>query len=290
MATPDLPDAVSPLTFDRVSFKAAHNSMDRGLSLAEQLDWEPRRPHVSGCRGLELDLVQSSDGWRWAVKHGGRYSSTTKQLDAWLDELRTWGRRNRQSGVVTVHLDVKNIPGDKRTSAYARELDAYIAANFDADRIFRPGELLAPGKTLVESVRDRGGWLALEGMRGRFVFCLSGNDIAKDVYTATDFPNRLCFADIQIGWPDSLGSLARKGNRIFLNVFAAAATDDTWPRTVAWAAGLPGFVVRVFGINTSARWRRALRCGANVVSINALDAQWATVGPALYAAKANGEG
>ena len=55
------------LRYHQASHKASHNSYEREeIPVATQLAFNGRKPHDAGCRGLELDIMQSPRNWAWA--------------------------------------------------------------------------------------------------------------------------------------------------------------------------------------------------------------------------------
>ena len=47
------------LTYDQVTFKAAHNTEDRKGSIHEQLSFDKKKPYNNGCLGVKLDIQWS---------------------------------------------------------------------------------------------------------------------------------------------------------------------------------------------------------------------------------------
>ncbi len=95
LASSTTAQSLDKMRYNEVQFKAAHNSIDRNESLAQQLGWDSQKHYQSGCRGIELDIVQDPDStrerdtWRFAVRHGGAYRSSSPQLRTCLREIRT---------------------------------------------------------------------------------------------------------------------------------------------------------------------------------------------------------
>ena len=69
-------------SYSAVRQKVSHNSYARDeRPITEQLDWAKGKKYDRGCRGLELDLHQSSEHWLWSVRHIGGYENfVDKQL------------------------------------------------------------------------------------------------------------------------------------------------------------------------------------------------------------------
>jgi hypothetical protein len=266
--------------YDEVAFKAAHNSVDRRESLADQLTWRAEAPHHGGCRGLELDLVQQPHRWEWCIKHGGRHDPNAPRFGAVLSDLLAWSEADRDHDPVTVHLDLKGHPGSD--DVFPGEFDAYIRHHFDADRLVTPGELMAGAEDLVRGARANG-WPRLAQMRGRFVFCLSGTEPRKARYARLSPSERLCFADHYMGTAAHILPSTERGTRIFFNFWLRSDSYD-WDARIPWFTRQPGFVVRGFGADLQRVWKRALHAGVNVIATDQVStAPWAHVGAEAFA-------
>lgn len=258
--------------YSRVSFKASHNSYTRSEQpVTDQLDRPPTKsPHQAGCRGLELDLVESHRLWHWSVKHDGEYDGgTDMQLAAYLRHIRLWSSRFPDHDVITVTLDLKGTTKD--TDDFAYFLDHTIDEHLGADLLFTPGELQGKHKSLVAGAAAHG-WPTIPDLTGRFIMCLSGDERTKRAYAGSR--TRLAFADLKV----SAGTLpsATEGDRVFLNFDIG---DSGWQEGVRAASRSHAFVSRVYTANDQATWSAALRSKANIVSTDKVrNHPWATVG------------
>jgi len=139
------------LPYDRIAFKAAHNSIDRLPELGWQDSIVCQLSGTGGlsepCRALELDLVQEPDRFEWTVKHG--VNDEGPQLREVLDVIASWADRpeNDDHPVVTIHLDLKNDPLEHED--FARAIDELLAAVLDGDRIYPPVRVIGPHEDLV---------------------------------------------------------------------------------------------------------------------------------------------
>jgi len=294
------------LRYHEVSFKASHNSYEREEAPCfTQLAWTEGRPHVAGCRGLELDIQQSPSNWAWSVAHIGGYSgSADTQLATYLRALVWWSEENRGHDVVTVLLDLKDTHfADREFPVY---LDRYILDAMPRQRIFAPGDLMQGTDDLVSAVRT-GGWPRLNDLGGRFIFCLSGNEERKATYAATDPARRLCFADVGMKPFSDPPRDEVRGDRVFYNFklsdsyfvqdgydgVAADQTNTILVATLEWFQQQQGLITRGYDLNTKESWQRAHRFGVNMLSTDKVDRHpWARVGdlPFVRAAAASAAG
>jgi hypothetical protein len=284
------------LTYDKARHKASHNSYERDeLPVVDQFPWNKRKTYDAGCRGLELDIQQSSANWAWSVSHVGGYSGDVdRQFSTYLELLASWSRMNRNHDVITVMVDIKAVALSNRD--YPAYFDDYIARHFPVQKIFRPRDLLGPGEQLVDAARARG-WPRLEDMRERFVFCLSGNEDRKRTYAATAPTQRLCFADVK---GSTRGATTVKDrNRIVFNFklsesyFAAGGHEDVPTgnraqkiiKSIGKLRAHGGLIIRGYDLNTERSWKNARKLGVNMMSTDKVRKySWAAVGKAPFVA------
>jgi len=281
------------LRFDQVRFKASHNSYERDeIPIVEQLGWNPSNTHQGGCRGLEIDIQQSSRNWAWSVSHiGGYLGDVDVQFATYLELLATWSLKHGTHDVITVTLDLKATHFGERD--FPDHFDAYISRHFPEDRIFKPGALMKTGKTLADSVK--GGWPTLEQLKGRFIFCLSGNETRKSFYANRYPAKRLCFAD-KSGDMKKLTTVGDK-SRIFFNFklsesyFRGARHEEvpTGTRTDKLEESIRrlrthgGLVLRGYDLNSEYAWKNARKLGVNLMSTDKVRKySWASVGKSPF--------
>ncbi len=191
---PFLSPATHSLRYDRVRFKASHNSYAKKIPLEEQLTFHHSHPHRRGFRGLELDVHQDRKGCTWCVRHligdCSRVHRNRKKarrrgpdcLGHWFRELVDWSDANPGHDVITLTLDLKRIV---RRETFGEDFDELLTqSGLDKSRLFTPEELTGPWPTLGE-------------LAGRFIACLSGFEGVKANYARQ--PGRLCFADRSLG-------------------------------------------------------------------------------------------
>src|SRR2546422_4065609 len=127
MASPDIDSELQDRPYSGVAFKASHNAyIAEKPPLAVQLEWDQGTPSRGTCRGVELDLIQDADSWRWSVAHGGSYSNGAEhQLSSYLGQLRQWSlAQNQDHGPILVHLELKNTA--LADGQFPAAIDAYI--------------------------------------------------------------------------------------------------------------------------------------------------------------------
>jgi Phosphoinositide phospholipase C, Ca2+-dependent len=272
------------LLYHQASFKASHNSYERKESLAEQID-------KYGCRGLELDISQSSDGSKWSVSHGLSYNPQQKQFDEYLKELNDWSESKTGHDAITVHLDLKSIEKDfVRDKTFPSLLDSYILDNFDREKIFKPQELIRNGQSLSASTAN-GQWGKLSELENKFIFCLTGSgsieeadETVKIIYATTNFPERLCFADVIRSQQEQPSSdLITRGNRIFFNYefnqpTAPTDIDKNWTDKIKLNAKNGNVILRTYTIKNKQQLELALQTGFNIISLDKIQEKWAKVG------------
>lgn len=262
---------LDPLPYDRIAFKASHNSIDRLPKLEWRDSIECQLSGTGGlsepCRALELDLVQEPDRFEWTVKHG--VNDDGPRLRDVLDVIASWADRpdNDDHPVVTIHLDLKNDPLEH--TDFARAVDELVSDVLGGGRIYSPGRVIGPHEDLIRGARA-GGWATFAELRGSFVFCLSGAGERKLRYARHVFRTRLCFAD----YPGSRGA-PRKGHRVFANLFVEAGG---YPENLARVKRQPGFVARGYNIVHRRTWDASIDGGANVLSGDVLDSDDLSLG------------
>lgn len=281
-------------TYSEVSFKASHNSYDRGSPLATQLGWdELPRPCDNGCRGLELDVNRFSDGLAstdprfFRVSHDS--DSNAPPLSDYLGQLRAWHDAHPNHDVVFVTLDIKSEEGSKEV--FPAQIDTYLTTFFtqapiaSQSLIYRPWDLMQrgqPGDSLFMSV-VRSGWPTLQDLKGKFIFCLSGTESWKSYYAQQDPSQHLCFADKDYSDDDAnLGPQAGDGTRVIFNFHLWTGHMANW-----WLAirrfRAARMLVRGYEIDSPFLWMNALVAGVNVLATNQVTGTpWAGVGSSLF--------
>lgn len=261
-----------PGPYHTLCFKATHNSYQIGPR-----PWDPAPQLAAGVRGLELDIVQKSAGWDWSVSHGGSYSEGAgNALADYLDAVNSWAEKDTGTDPLHLCLDLKATNGS--IESFATKLDAYINSHLTSHDIVSPAELMHPSAPdLVRSIREYG-WDLFPADRRVFIVCLSGSQDRKASYAAFQPMKRLCFADIELPRDRTDAGEIVTGNRVALNAPAAA-----WMHGSSWLAKNPGFLLRVYGVNSEKRWGKACGNGPNILATDRYSAPWAVVGSNAFA-------
>ena len=291
--------SVEDLPYNRVQFKAAHNSIDRGISLSEQLDFDAKAPHQAGCRGIELDIVAdpasvgSGKSLRFGVQHGGAYNPDTPGLRDCLREVKQWSAAHPEHGVVTIHIDLKSGACIGQPEVFADQVDRIFETTLGADSIFRPAELQRDAENLLAGAR-RYGWPKLRDLHNKFIICFSGTDSESGVlphkrtYATTNAKKRYAFVDVDMRNAYSTGADAgyienayyNEGWRVFVNLQRGR---PGWLLLGKRAYEEGGFVTRIWKLNTKEAWDDGLSAQINVLSTDRLLGQeWANVGSEPY--------
>lgn len=281
--------SVEHLRYDELCLKASHNSIDRGAAIRRGAAGDPGSERcaaiveqlagsgglIEPCRALELDLVQADGRFQWTVKHGVRDDGP--DLRDVLGAIAGWARapENARHPVVTIHFDLKNAHLDH--TDFATTFDAMLEEIFESKRIYGPGEVIGSHEDLVRGARN-GGWAIFARLRGRFIFCLSGNSKRKTRYARHDPRARRCFAD----FPGSRGA-RRKGHRVFANLFVDAAG---YPQSLDRYRRHPGFITRGYNIVTRRLWDLSVDRGLNLLSTDVLKDRDFSLGGDGYASLA----
>lgn len=269
--------------FHRLQFKASHNSYDRDVEIPEQLEVHAGSPAEGACRGLELDIVRHSDGTGgqsrgyFQVNHVA--GNTGPPLANYLALLLTHHHHSATHDPVFVTLDIKSEAGSH--TVFPDEIDTYLREWFAPSLLFKPADLLLGPGDLVKNVAAHG-WPTLGKLRGKFCFCLSGNEKWKSHYADTKPVQRLCFADFAVQDDDAAARPPQSGNRAIANYNLFNAQFPTWRKTVPRFRSA-NMLVRGYLLNKTTLWQRALAAGVNVLTTDKITGtDWAAVGPAPY--------
>jgi hypothetical protein len=141
--------------------------------------------------------------------------------------------------------------------------DFLRSSSFDESRLFKPDKLVVTGSPQ---------WPTLSRLRGKVIFCLSGDEEYKGVYARR--PGRLCFADWALG-PVSIHQVDFDADpRVFINFNAGH-----WMNKPTGPDLLPGYVYRVWGVETPAQWSKFQAFGFNLLATDHIRSYFASVSP-----------
>jgi Phosphoinositide phospholipase C, Ca2+-dependent len=264
--------------YNRLTFKASHNSYESPYSMHQLLSWDQTQPYKFGCRGLEIDFTRHSDDS--LGRSIGYFQVTHKQggsglpLAYYLGQFLSYHLNHPQHDPIFITLCIKSQDGS--IEPFPQEMDNYLRTWFYEPAIFRPKKMLVKGMDLFRSV-EANGWPSGGEIRNHFFLCLSGTEAWKAFYADSDIEQRLCFADID--FPDDQPNPAffRSGNRIIanMNVF----TDDFpyWKIAVT-ELHRAGMLVRGYRVNSHELWGKSLVAHLNVIATDDVESKWANVG------------
>jgi len=182
---------------------------------------------------------------------------------------------------VFVTLDVKSESGSR--SKFPKEIDGYLREWFDASLIWTPGDMRARSRSSPDlcATVARAGWPSVGELRGKFLFCVSGNESWKSNYADDNPRQRLCFADCEVD--DDPDAAAFTGNRAIANMNLFTSHHGIWSGTI------PRFhqarqLVRGYELGSSGLWSKALAAGVNVLATDQVRGRtWAHVGTEAFA-------
>jgi FAD/FMN-containing dehydrogenase len=250
------------LRYDQFAFKASHNTIDRAKdprrwSIAQQLGGTGDA--IEPVPALEFDLHQIPGLNEYHVKHDP--GAEGPLLRNTLQEVVDWADANPRHPVITIHLDLKNDPGEDID--FILSFDEFLLSALGEERIYRPREVIGDREDLVRGARA-GGWATFRELRGKVILILSGKEERKATYADHEPRERVCFADFAVDGRTP----PRTGNRAIANVFVShqitLAKLEPWTRKT-------GLIVRAYSINASHAWNVCMDAGVNILSTDDLD-------------------
>jgi Phosphoinositide phospholipase C, Ca2+-dependent len=260
----------SSTVYQHVILKASHNSYDvkqNGVpvTLGMQLAFDTTDPSNYGCRGLELDIWRHSDDPMtesfFQVSHTNLGETTP--LAYYLNELKLWSNFQKQDhDVIWITIDVKSTHGDAKS--FPDELDTYLTKYFDASLIASP-TFLFPNFTTddqkLSEVVAKYGWPTLNQLKGKFIFCISGNSTDfKKAYYHQKPTTRYCLVD-----SDDYDQLNQANSRVVYNRKSGDVDASKCKTLIA-----QNMMVRVYDVDSSDAWTKATNLGANILATNDL--------------------
>ena len=265
------------MKYNQASYKQSHNSYDRDEDSHVSLTFHPDDPANAGCRGLEYDIWRHSDGTQgrslgyFTVAHS---TSSGPPFASYLGYLLSWHLANVDHDVIFVTVDIKSSQGAKES--FPDEIDNYLREWFDAALIYSPGQLSPQSDDFVAYVRQNG-WPDTDALRGKFVFCLSGNKDWKSYYAKTLPRQRLCFADIDFD-SGKLVTVPSSGQQIIYSSNLSDSNFDTWRQSIA-SLRAANLIARGYVLNSQSIWQHAQQAKLNAFSTDKITGTtWACVG------------
>lgn len=266
--------------YDRLAFKASHNSYQRDEDVPEQLQWNKSQPYNGGCRGLEFDFTRHSvPGNNGSAREYFQVShnkgGSGPPLADYLGYLLSWHRAHSNHDPVFVSLDIKSEAGS--VSVFPDEFDNYLRKWFSAPLLFTPARVLEDSSLDLVRNLKKSGWPLFSTLRGMFIFCLSGTKDWKKYYANDHLSKRLCFSDVDVENTDT-SSPVTKGNQGVANVHLFSKDYDKWKKLVP-SLHAQRLLVRGYVLNSEGIWDKARSAGVNVVATDKVrNHDWAQVG------------
>lgn len=258
-------------TYDQLIFKASHNSYDRKETLDQQLTFYPNDTSKCGCLGVELDIWRNTSNYIpykemkkdfFTVAH---LRPATKTLSSYFDQILKWNKANPGHYPVLVTIDIKSSGGG--FDNFDVEIDTYLKLYFGEALIFKPNNLLYDEKlSLCENVVNQG-WPAFdsEEMKGKFIFCLSGNKDWKKEYANSNLPVRYCFSDEDKSDSDSKVTPPTTGNIVFFNFGISNGNRNVWMKTIPPFAP-KHLITRTYVSNKEDIWKNCITANVSAIA------------------------
>lgn len=274
---------MSDVTFDQITFKASHNSYDRDETLIQQLTFNPSKPYNCGCMGIELDIWRHSSAYvpyesipagYFTVAHDTPGNTT---LSSYFDQVLSWHSSNPNHDAVLITLDIKSSQGGYDN--FQDEIDTYLKCWFGEDLIFKPNKLMKnPALSLCANVVQTG-WplLSSPDLKGKFIFCLSGNADWKAQYAHTNLDQRYCFSDRNESDSDSSLEPPTSGDIVFFNIHIYDSNSKTWMKTIP-PFSASHLIVRTYVSNSETNWNNCITAKVSAIATDKVsDYKWCKV-------------
>lgn len=272
------------LTYDQITFKASHNSYNRDETLAEQLTFKPDTPYNCGCMGLELDIHRHTSDYKPFESISENFfdvGHTSKEikgdLSVFLSEILDWHGKNPEHNIILITLDIKSKDGG--FDNFDEEIDTYLKCYFNEGLIFKPHQLMKDTSlSLCENV-IKNGWPALSDskLKGKFIFCLSGNKHWKSEYARTNLNIRYCFSDQDFSDSDRELHPPSKGNIVFFNFHIFNKDRGVWMDTIPLFAQKK-LITRTWKTNSKDDWDDAIKAKVSALATDKIsNHDWAKV-------------
>lgn len=269
-------------TYSQISFKASHNSYDRNESVFEQLIFHPTDPSRCGCMSLEFDIWRHTSPYTpganisehfFTVSHSTPGSATLKH---YLQSVLEWHHSAANHPPILICLDIKSQLGDY--DDFHLQIDTYLRNYFDESLIYSPSRFAsASGGDLCQKVM-KAGWDEVDAMRGKFIFCLSGNVKWKSEYADHNLlTQRLCFSDRDFSDDDADICPPNSGNFIFFNFHIFHANREIWMKTIPPFTER-NFITRAYEVNSMSNWADCMTAKVSALATNKISNHvWAMV-------------
>jgi hypothetical protein len=275
---------MSELTYGQIMFKASHNSYEKDETISEQLTFNNDNPSNGGCLALEFDIwrhsdkdfvpfVSIGDGY-FTVSHTAPGSTP---LADWFAEILNWHDNNADHYPIMITLDIKSSHGGYDN--FHEKIDTYLQCYFGDELIFKPNYFIGDsGLSICEQV-EQIGWpkILSDELKGKFIFCLSGNKDWKSEYPRHDLWDRYCFSDSDKSDSNDEVAPPSDGDIIFFNFHIHDSNNGTWVNTIP-AFGQKNLITRAYVVNSERNWDNCLRAKVSAIATDKInDYEWAYV-------------
>lgn len=274
----------SKLKYDQLIFKASHNSYRKDETISEQLTFNENEPYNGGCLALEFDIWRHSDEdcnsfasineKYFTVSH---FTPGDSPLSDWLTEVLNWHANNSEHYPILITLDIKSSNGDYDN--FHDKIDTYLQCHFNENLIFKPSYFLKDSDlSLYEQVQKKG-WpiISSDDLKGKFIFCLSGNKGWKAKYARQDLKKRYCFSDVDKSDSNQEVAPPTDGDIVFFNFHIHNKNSEKWVETIQ-NFGKQNLISRTYLVNSEENWNNCLRANVSAIATDRInDHKWAKV-------------
>ena len=237
------------IKYSDFTFKTSEDSVlkiDKGISIAQQLNFNSTEPQNGACLGLTFkinmkrrtrnyDYFKSIDERFFTCPHEGIKETP---LSAYLSEIKEWSEENNYGHLPVLIRLVLSKEVLHEFEKFPAELDTYLNQYFGQDLIFSPGDLKSgsASASLFDYLNSLGGsWPTLDNEKlvGKFIFCLSQEDRKEEDNWAVRYAEVgrgiLCFGAKEIHKDDIPPS---EGNIIFFHFKFTGDKSGRWAETI----------------------------------------------------------
>jgi hypothetical protein len=202
-------------------------------------------------------------------------SPGTTTLFSYFEQVRQWHDSNPEHDVVLITLDIKSSHGG--FDNFQDEIDTYLQCWFGENLIFKPGPLFKdPKLTLCQNVIATG-WPTLSQLKGKFIFCLSGNKQWKAQYATTNLPKRFCFSDHDESDSDKNLQPPTSGDIVFFSFNIHDSKSEVWTKSIPRFAAKK-LITRTYVSNSETNWTNCIKANVSAIATDEVSSQtWCKV-------------
>jgi hypothetical protein len=255
-----LPDGIR---YHQVQQRSSHNSYaNLPIDIRQQVQ-------KSNIHSIEVDLHNDKDGivdGDWPIYHVGTDPvSNIESFKFFLVLCQEIHGAVPDHEVITVFLDMKD-KFDPATNHTADKLDAMINERLPG-LVYTPAMLADVNETLVEAAVNEK-WMTLDGLKGRFIFVLTGAFITEDDSVLESYVDNGTKAKSRMGFiaPD-INDISHIGSRDHVVFYNMEWKDSGLGIHVA----NNNLISRVFEVNNRGQWEKALDNKVHHVAVDFVD-------------------